>query len=110
LDFRRFVLSPEYPKGDISPGSRTSCPYEAGEESLQRRSLMGDDDGLFISGPGIVEILNDNRPIDRCNYCSPKISGTMLPQPQWCWICYPLDSHLRYGYLPSLHGCGSFGY
>jgi ribosome modulation factor len=54
LDLERAVSSPEYPKGGISPISRTSCPYEAGEESLQRRSLMGDDDGLFVSGPAVV--------------------------------------------------------
>jgi hypothetical protein len=36
-----------------------------GGEVLQQRSLGVDEDGLFISGPAVVEILNDNRPIDR---------------------------------------------
>jgi hypothetical protein len=35
-------------------------------ECLQGRGLVVDDDRLFISGPSVVEILHDNRPIDRC--------------------------------------------
>lgn len=65
LDFRRSVLILECPKGDIPPGSETSRLHEAGEESLQRRSLMVDDDGLFISWPVVVKILHDNRPVLR---------------------------------------------
>ena len=57
------MLIPECPKGDISPGSKTSCPNEAGEGSFQRRSLVVDQDRLFISGPAVVEILHDNRPV-----------------------------------------------
>jgi hypothetical protein len=34
-----------------------------GGEVLQQRSLGVDENGLFISGPAVVEILNDNRPI-----------------------------------------------
>ena len=38
----------------------------AGGDCLQRRSLVVDDDGLFISGPAVVEILHDNWPWIRC--------------------------------------------
>jgi hypothetical protein len=33
-----------------------------GRESLQRQSLVVDDDGLFIPWPAIIEILHNNRP------------------------------------------------
>jgi hypothetical protein len=55
-------VDPGVPEGDISPGSKTSCPNEAGERSFQRQSLVVDEDGLIISGPAVVKILHDNRP------------------------------------------------
>jgi len=38
----------------------------AAGEYLQHSSSVVDEDGLFISGPAVVKIPNDNRPIDRC--------------------------------------------
>ena len=53
-----------------------------GEEVLQQRSLGVDDDGLFISGPAVVEILHDNRPIDRRYDFALMRVGVLLPQPE----------------------------
>jgi hypothetical protein len=82
LAFRRSVLIRECPKGDISPGSNTSRPNEAGEGPLQRRSLVVDQDRLFISGPAVVEILHDNRPIRGRFDFSLMGVGVLLPQPE----------------------------
>ena len=53
-----------------------------GGEVLQRRSLGVDEDGLFISGPAVVQILRDNRPIRRrFDFSLPRV-GVLLPQPE----------------------------
>jgi hypothetical protein len=46
------------------------------------RTLLVDEDGLFISGPAIVEILHDNRPICRRFDFSLMEGGVLLPQPE----------------------------
>jgi hypothetical protein len=41
-----------------------------------------DDDGLFISGPAVVETLHDNRPVPRrFDFSFPGLGG-LLPQPE----------------------------
>jgi hypothetical protein len=37
-----------------------------GGEVPGQRSLGVDEDGFFLSGPAIVIIFEDNRPIDKC--------------------------------------------
>ena len=49
MDFPRSALIPECPKGDITPGSKTSCPNEAGEGFLQPRSLVAGEITLWNS-------------------------------------------------------------
>ncbi len=46
------------------------------------RSLVVDEDGLFISGPAIVIIIEDNRPICRRFDFSLMRVGVLLPQPE----------------------------
>ena len=59
-----------------------TAPVIAGGPCLQRRSLVVDDDWLFISGPAVVEILHDNRPICRRFDFSFMRVGGLLPQPE----------------------------
>ena len=76
------MLIPECPEGDVSPGSKTSCPNEAREGFLKRRSLVVDEDRFFISGPAVVQILRDNRPVRRrFDFSLPRVGG-LLPQPE----------------------------
>jgi hypothetical protein len=82
LDFRRSVLIPECVKGNFSSGSKTSRPNEAGEGLLQPRSLVVDEGRLFISGPAIVIIFEDNRPISRHLGFSLMRVCVLLPQPE----------------------------
>ena len=43
---------------------------------------MVNNDGFFISGPAIVEIIDDNRPMFRC-FCFPlRGSRLLFPQPE----------------------------
>jgi hypothetical protein len=53
-----------------------------GGEVLQQRSLGVDEDGLFVSGPAIVKIIEDNRPIYRRFDFSLVRVGLLLPQPE----------------------------
>jgi hypothetical protein len=54
----------------------------AAEEYLQHSSSVVNEDGLFISGPAVVEILHDNRPIDRCFGFLLMRVMVLLPQPE----------------------------
>jgi hypothetical protein len=69
-------------KGVFAPVCGQTAPVPTGGEVLQQRSLGVDEDGLFISGPAVVAILNDNRPIDRrFDFALMRVGG-LLPQPE----------------------------
>ena len=50
-------------KEGFCPDLKANCCCRADGICLQPRSLVVDDDGLFISGPAVVEILHHNTPI-----------------------------------------------
>jgi hypothetical protein len=54
----------------------------AAEEYLQHSISVVDEDRLFISGTSVVEILNDNRPINRSSGFFPMRVRVLFPQPE----------------------------
>jgi len=53
----------------------------AAGDCIQRRSLVVDDDGLFIPDPAIVKIIEDNWPMNRRFRFSLVRTRVLLPQP-----------------------------
>jgi len=64
------------------PDRRQAAPMKPVRGPSSHRVLVGDEDGLFVSGPAVVEIRHDNRPVRRRFAFSLMRALGLLPQAQ----------------------------
>jgi hypothetical protein len=63
-------------------GLGQTAPVAACGDCLQWRSLVVNNGGSFISGPAVVEIFDDNRPMFRWFFFPPGWGRLLFPGPE----------------------------